>query len=327
MKSERNNHIKLLIRVVLTLGLLTLLAFSIDLAEMGRLLAGLRFDIFVLLVALSLFERVLSTWKWRVLLSTLGGRTLSLWQLFRIQMTSGCFGLFLPSALGMDVLRMVAVSRCSANPVQAVAASAVDRGLSVLVNLLLAAITALIAAGTYLSWPVALLFPMLFLGFLGIGTALTLPQLNRWVAPRLRKVLGESITAKLRDFYAGLVVFRHQMWPMIRNILIFGVMICIRIGMVYLQALALNIHVDPLLLALVLPFVWVALMLPISIGGLGLQEGAYFAFLGAIGVAGSAAVAISILEHVIVRVASLPGFYFYLRGGLVGGEVKPKEPV
>jgi glycosyltransferase 2 family protein len=325
LKNEQKNHLKLLIRVVLTLGLLTLLAFSIDLVEMGRILAGLRFDIFALLISLSLFERLLSTWKWRILLSIQGGRSLSLWELFRIQMTSGCFGLFLPSALGMDVLRMVAVSRCSANPAQAVAASAVDRGLSVLVNLLLAAVTALIVAGTYLPWPVAIFFPFFFLGFCGVGMVLMQPALNRWVAPLLRKVLGESITAKLRDFYAGLTVFRHQAWPMIQNSLIFGMMICVRIGMVYLQASALNIHVDPLLLSLVLPFVWVALMLPVSIGGLGLQEGAYFTFLGSIGVAGSAAVAISILEHVIVRVASLPGFYFYLRGGLVGGEIKPEN--
>lgn len=309
----------------MTLGLLTLLAISIDLTETGRLLAGLRFEIFGLLIVLSVFERILSTWKWRILLAQ-GGCTLSLWQLFRIQMTSGSFGLFLPSALGMDVLRMVAVSRCSTNPAQAVAASAVDRVVSVLVTLLLAAIAALFAAGTYLPWSVALVFPAFFLGFCGVGAVLMQPALNKWVAPLLRKLLGEPITEKLRGFYAGLVMFRHQVWPMIQNSLIFGLMICVRIGMVYLQALALNIHVDPLLLALVLPFVWVALMLPISIGGLGLQEGAYFTFLGAIGVAGSAAVAISILEHVIVRVASLPGFYFYLRGGLVGGEVKPVNP-
>ena len=95
--------------------------------------------------------------------------------------------------------------------------------------------------------------------------------------------------------------------------------------MVYLQAMALNIHADPLLLALVLPLVWVTLMLPVSIGGLGLQEGAYFAFLRGIGIGGPGAVAISILEHVIVRVASLPGLFFYLRGGLVGGKIKQRE--
>lgn len=226
----------------------------------------------------------------------------------------------------MDVLRMVAISQCSDKPVQAVAASAVDRGISVFMNLLMAAVTALIAAGTYLPWPIAVVFPLLFLGFVGVGVILTMPVLNRWVAPLILKVLGASITAKVWEFYSSLLAFRHHQWPLMNNALIFGVMICIRIGMVYLQAMALNIHADPLLLALVLPLVWAALMLPISIGGLGLQEGAYFTFLRGIGIGGPAAVAISILEHVLVRVASLPGLYFYLRGGLAGGAVKPAGP-
>lgn len=325
MSKPPRKRLQLLIRVGLSLGLLTVLAYSIDLGEMGQLLVGLRWEIFALLIFLTLFERLLSAWKWQILLAA-HGSTLSLWQLFRIQMTTGCFSMFLPSALGVDVLRMVAISQCSSKPVQAVAASAADRFISLTMNLLLAAITALIAAGTYLAWPMAIVFPTLFCGFIGVVAVLTQPALNRWVAPLVHKVLGESITAKLRELYASLLAYRRHERALLGNAAIFALMIFIRMVMVYFQALALNIQVDPLLLALVLPLVWVALMLPISIGGLGLQEGAYFTFLRGIGIGGPAAVAISILEHVIVRVASLPGLYFYLRGGLVGGKVKRPEP-
>lgn len=325
MTRPPRKRLQLLIRVALSAGLLALLAYTIDLREMGQLLAGLRWDLFVLLIILCLFERLLSAWKWQVLLAA-HGSALSLWQLFRIQMTTGCFGLFLPSALGMDVLRMVAISQCSSKPVQAVAASAADRFISLSMNLLLAAVTALIAAGTYLAWPMALVFPTLFVGFAAVVAILSLPGLNRWVAPLVQRVLGESITAKLREFYASLLAYRHHERALALNAAIFALMIVIRMVMVYFQAMALNIEADFLLLALVLPLVWVALMLPISVGGLGLQEGAYFTFLRGIGIGGPAAVAISILEHVIVRVASLPGLYFYLRGGLVGGKVKRDSP-
>lgn len=322
MATPYRNRLKLLSRVVLSVGLLALLACSIDLGEMASLLVGVRWEFFAFLLALSLIDRLLSAWKWRILLSA-HGNTLGLWPLFRIQMTSGFFGLFLPTALGMDVLRMVAISRCSANPVQAVAASAVDRGISVFVSLFLAAVTAFIAAGTYLSWPVALAFPILLLGFSGTLAIITLPALNNWLAPLVLKVLGVSTTAKLREFYASLLLFRQQKTILVMNAALFGGSICIRIGIVSLQAVALNIQADPLLLALVLPLIWVAMMLPISLGGLGLQEGAYFVFMRGIGVGGSAAVALSLIEQVIARVASLPGLYFYLRGGLAGGAVKP----
>lgn len=315
------NHLKLLFRVALSLGLLAVLAYTIDLSEMARLLTGLRWEVVAVVLFLVLGERLLSTWKWQVLLNT-HGSDLSLWQLFRIQMTSGCFGLFLPSSMGVDVLRMVAISQCSTRPVQAVAASAADRAISVFVHLFLASVVALLAAGTYLPWPMAVAFPVLFAGVTGVVLILALPILNRWVAPLLLRTVGEKITGKLKEFYSGLLVYRNHKKALMANSGIFALMIVLRVIIVYLFAVALNIQVDPLLLALVLPLVWVALMLPISIGGLGLQEGAYFFFLGGIGVGGPAALAISVLEHIIVRVASLPGLYFYLRGGLVGGKVQ-----
>ncbi len=312
---------------MLSLGLLAALAYTIDLSEMARLMVGLRWEIFAVLLILVLGERLLSTWKWQVLLTT-HGSDLTLWQLFRIQMTSGCFGLFLPSSMGMDVLRMVAISQCSTKPIQAVAASAADRAISVFIHLFLGAVVALLAAaGDYLPWPMAVVFPILFLGVAGVVMILALPTLNKWVAPLLRRTVGEKITGKLKEFYSSLLVYRDHKRALTINAAIFSLMIILRIIIVYAQAVALNIHVDPLLLALVLPLVWVALMLPISIGGLGLQEGAYFFFLRGIGVGGPAALAISILEHVIVRVASLPGLYFYLRGGLVGGKVERSETV
>ncbi|WP_031387038.1 lysylphosphatidylglycerol synthase transmembrane domain-containing protein [Desulfonatronum thiodismutans] len=326
MTRPLRNHLKLLLRVVLSLGLLGALAYTIDLSEMAWLMVGLRWELFMVLLLLVLGERLLSTWKWRVLLN-IHGSDLSLWQLFRIQMTSVSFGLFLPSSVGVDVLRMVAISRCSTKPVQAVAASAADRAISVFIHLFLAAAAALLAAGSYLPWPMAIVFPLLFFGASGVILVLAHPILNKWVAPLLRRTFGDKITDKLKEFYSGLRAYRDHKRALLANTVIFALMIILRISIVYTQAMALNIDVNPWLLAMVLPLIFVALMLPVSIGGLGLQEGAYFAFLGAIGVAGSAAVAISILEHVIVRLASLPGFYFYLRGGLVGGEVTSQKTV
>lgn len=314
-------HLKLLFRVTLSLGLLAVLALTIDLSEMTRLMAGLRWEVVALVLLLVLGERLLSTWKWQVLLVAQGS-DLSLWQLFRIQMTSACFGLFLPSSVGIDVLRMVAISKCSTRPVQAMAASAADRAVAVFIHLCLAAAAALLAAGTYLPWPMAVAFPLLLLGVAGFILVLALPTLNKWIAPLLLRTVGEKITGKLKEFYLSLLVYRNLKRVLAVNAVIFGLMIVLRIVIVYAQAVALNIQVDPLLLALVLPLVWVALMLPVSIGGLGLQEGAYFFFLRGIGVGGPAALAISILEHVVVRVVSLPGLYFYLRGGLVGGKVE-----
>lgn len=63
-------------------------------------------------------------------------------------------------------------------------------------------------------------------------------------------------------------------------------------------------------LMLVIPILWVIVMLPITIGGIGLQDAGYVVLMGLIGVSAPVAVGMSLVEHVMTRVAILPGVFF-----------------
>ena len=314
------SRLGLLFRIALSLGILGLLAVSLDLREMGGLFVGLRWEFFVLVLVIIIVERVLNAWKWMILLRA-NGSEIGLWVLIRIQLTSGCVGILVPSALGMDVLRMVAISRCTTKPVEAIVASVVDRGVSVFLTLFFATIASFIAGGVYIPWSLAMIFPLIFLAVITAGAAMMIPGLNNWVYPFLKRVIGVSMTDKIRTIFVSFKEFKGYKQALLINELIFCLIAVLRVAIVYFEAMALNIQADFFLLMLVLPFTWVALMLPVSIGGIGLQEGAYFAFFRGIGIGGAAAVSISILEHLLFRIVTLPGLFFYLRGGLVGGTV------
>ncbi|MCX7670713.1 MAG: flippase-like domain-containing protein, partial [Anaerolineae bacterium] len=60
------------------------------------------------------------------------------------------------------------------------------------------------------------------------------------------------------------------------------------------------------------PLIALVLMLPISIGGLGLNQAAYPFFYGLGGVPADHAVAVSVLMQAIIIVGSLPGGFFWL---------------
>jgi uncharacterized membrane protein YbhN (UPF0104 family) len=62
------------------------------------------------------------------------------------------------------------------------------------------------------------------------------------------------------------------------------------------------------------PLIALVLMLPISIGGLGLNQAAYPFFYGLAGVPADHAVAVSVLMQAVIIVGSLPGGLFWLRG-------------
>jgi hypothetical protein len=67
-------------------------------------------------------------------------------------------------------------------------------------------------------------------------------------------------------------------------------------------------------IALFNPLIALVLMIPISIGGLGLNQTAFPFFYGLAGVPADHAVAVSVLMQVIIYLGSLPGGFYWLRG-------------
>lgn len=65
-------------------------------------------------------------------------------------------------------------------------------------------------------------------------------------------------------------------------------------------------------------------MLPITIGGFGVQEASYVLLMSLIGIGPAVAVSMSLIEHVVARLASLPGLLFI--GDFLGArKTKPRE--
>jgi hypothetical protein len=72
-----------------------------------------------------------------------------------------------------------------------------------------------------------------------------------------------------------------------------------------------------------MPAVAIAQVLPISLGGLGVREGAFVLFLGPLGVATSQAVALGLLVYGLNLAVSLLGAPAFAVGGGGGGRPEP----
>ena len=81
--------------------------------------------------------------------------------------------------------------------------------------------------------------------------------------------------------------------------------------MVFLNANALDQHVPVAALAVFVPLISLAGMLPISVNGLGIREALYLLLFGRIGVPADAAVSMAFLYFAVTLVASLPGGVVY----------------
>jgi len=75
----------------------------------------------------------------------------------------------------------------------------------------------------------------------------------------------------------------------------------------YFIALSLEISIPILYFSFLLPVVWLATMLPVSISGLGVREGAFVYLFGLIGMDNQTAIAISAIWLALTYVLSIIG--------------------
>jgi len=91
-------------------------------------------------------------------------------------------------------------------------------------------------------------------------------------------------------------------------------MICQVLGILaaYSLAWAINLKLAPVYFFMVLPMIWIITMVPISISGLGVREGAFVFFFAKVGVSDSAALLLSFLNFSQLIVLGLMGGIVYL---------------
>jgi uncharacterized membrane protein YbhN (UPF0104 family) len=88
--------------------------------------------------------------------------------------------------------------------------------------------------------------------------------------------------------------------------------IAIRCFIFYCLYRAFGVTLPLVSLAIFIPIMFVAVLIPVSIGGLGVRETALVCLFGSIGVASEASISVGILFQLLQIVASLPGLALWL---------------
>ena len=133
--------------------------------------------------------------------------------------------------------------------------------------------------------------------------------------------IPERFRATVAAVAEASLAYRHQWRALCKVIVTTLLLFFVRI--LFAKAIALSCGVDvPILdLLLVIPILWILVMLPITIGGFGVQEASYVLLMALVGIGPAVAVSMSLIEHVVARLASLPGILFV--GDFVGDRKVP----
>lgn len=254
---------------------------------------------------------VISAYKWQGLL-TVQRVQVPLPKLFTSYLVGLFFNNFLPTNIGGDVVRIADIGRYSGKMREAAASVVGER---ILAGFALG-LTAIV--GLVFSYEVSRGFTGAVVGLLVLfGVVITVfanPQIRQYVSNRIRipnafslrrRVAG--IGRSLGDCFGdkGIVA-----WVLLLSLAFHCTVILVN----YAIFLALGVDVSLVQCFLVVPIIMALQMLPISVNGLGVREGAYIYFFGWMGVDAATAIAGSLLFWALVTLISLfGGLIFALR--------------
>ncbi len=255
-------------------------------------------------LVVTLFGIVLSTLRWRQVLVALGLRAKTRTLLGHY--LAGLFvGNFLPSTVGGDVLRVTRLAAANGERPDTFASVVLERltGWLVLPVITLMGLVVnpeLRSFGT--SSRVALA--------IAIGTLIVLSLILIAVAsPRVgNRFAGSDGWARFANaVHLGVDRFRHNPTAAAGVLAVgFAYQLVVMLG-AFTAARVLGLPVGPTAILAFMPAVAIAQVLPISLGGLGVREGAFVLFLHPLGVATEEAIALGILIYAVNLVVSLLG--------------------
>ncbi len=289
------------VRILVSVGLLAAVAVSIDWDGVGDALANASWGLVVLAVITYFVAFVLASIRWHALLHVADVPVS-----YRGSLRAYLIGMFtnnlLPSGYGGDAVRAWVVSGTGKPLARSLTSVIADRASALLCLLLLAWVAALVKADEIPSGIVVLL---------GIATGLVLAGALVALLIARRRGLGRFLPNAVRPYTAEVAnvirAYEHNRRVLAQVLAIGLVYQAIVLTGFWLIAEALQLDLDPAVLAVVIPPVLLAALLPISLAGFGVREGAFVVLLAEFGVSSADATLLSLLAVAAVAIASAPG--------------------
>lgn len=300
------------LRFSIGLILLAIIVSQTELAELYRLFFSLQLH-FILIGFLGLLlDRVLMSYRWLILLRQ-KGIEISLYSLTKIYFLSSFLGNILPSSIAPDIIRIYVASKHKANTHDVVSSVIVDRILGT-ISLALVASISFFAILSFRQTTIDLtILGVILLTLFGI--IISIAVFDRMPLKTIQDWLGLSQENVLRrmmmKFYNSLQGYKGNKDQLARVFSISVLQQILYVMVVYMICLSANQDIAILYLLVFVPLISFLAMIPISLAGLGIQEGGFVYCFSQIGISTHEALTVALILRALMIIVSLPGGAIY----------------
>ncbi len=307
-----NKRLGVALRIGASLALVAGVLWWADPQEVAARLVGVSLTGFSIVVLLHTGDRLLMAYKWRRLLRA---RDLPIGhgEAIRVYYVSSFAGVFLPMTVGADLVRLGAMRRSEISSSNLVASIAIERALGAVSQ----GLFCLLSLGLIASLRLKLEVPFAGLAAL-VGAMVVILTLTMPLSFRLAKALDERWSGRpgllgklavLAHEYAAWRRHPREIWLFLLLTLLEGFFPILT----YVAAAgALGVPTTVVEMTAVVPIVYLIARLPVSLGGLGAEQGGFVVAAALVGIGKDSALAMSFLVWFALLVALLPGAVAWL---------------
>ena len=312
---EKINILRFLFRIVISVLLLLLLIRAIDMTQLGHLISRARWSYLIGACFVLIIERILMIFRWIILLDTKKIKV-PIIRIIKIYFLSSFVGMFLPSSVAIDTVRAYSLSKYTLNPTESISSIVVDRMMGMIALLCFALFGVIFFYGEFVSRNLFLFVLFMVLIFIVAIWAFQ----NKMVRIRVSKFLqrGDSniIFDTVHKLYHSITDYKVHRNSILVLLILALIVQGLRIFLAYYIALSLSLNYLIIYFIIFIPLIGIVNLIPISVGGIGVQEGAFMYFFSQIGMSNSEAFTLSVLLHILIIIFVLPGGIIYMIEGI-----------
>ena len=326
----RRPRARRLVRIGLQLavsgGLLAFLLYQIDVERTASLVGSSHAGYLALALGIFVATTWLMAWRWQILLASRAIREPLSWLTARYFVAYAASQI-LPTAMGGDAVRIVEHARRRPDAkAEAAGAVLLERVIGATATLLLVAVGLAVAAGRYEDIALVVWAEVAGLGAVVVLGVLLFSRRTRRILEKRVFPLGRRIRLDrpLERVHAALHAYRDRPTVLAAALAVTLAAQLPRIGAIWLCGEAVGLDVSLLVYVIFGPLLFLVMLVPFTINGLGVREAFFVAFLGRFGVDADAAFATGFLFYAVTVATAIPGGLILLLHSLRSGRVRPR---
>ncbi len=304
-----------LLKGLISVGLITaLLIWKVDMAEFVHAFCSVDIPLYLMATVLFFVQNLIIAYCWQIVLVAQRNNVPFL-RVLQVHFIGSFFGTFMPTSIGMDIVRAFSLSRYMRQGVDAMSSMFVTRVVGFLTNFAIALVVAFPVAratGNMKILQVVVVMTVLFV--FGIWVLLH-PQFLSGLGFILRRLGMQAIIAKIELFQNSSRALRHEKTSMFKLVLMSLAFQLLGSYIIYLVGVSLGIPVAWYHYFIMVPLITAITVLPLSIAGIGLREGAFVFFFVPLGATEAQAFSLSLLVFAQWISAALAGGVVYWLSG------------